>query len=52
VREAAQQANRFAEMACSWFKRLKQRLGLESVSGLSQHALLMDVAAKVLGQTI
>jgi IS4 transposase len=29
------------------FKRLKHRLGLESVSGLSQHALLVDVATKV-----
>lgn len=30
------------------FKRLKHRLGLESVSGLSQHALLVDVTTKVL----
>ena len=28
--------------------RLKHRLRLESVSGLSQHALLIDVAAKIL----
>ncbi len=26
------------------FKRLKHRLGLESVSGLSKHTLLVDVA--------
>jgi IS4 transposase len=30
------------------FKRLKHRMGLDSVSGLSQHALLVDVATKVL----
>jgi hypothetical protein len=30
------------------FKRLKHRAKLESVSGLSQHALLVDVFAKVL----
>lgn len=30
------------------FKHLKQRLSLESVSGLSQHALLVDVASKAL----
>lgn len=34
------------------FKRLKHRLHLESVSGLSQHALLIDVAAKVLADNI
>ena len=34
------------------FKRLKHRLGLESVSGLSQHALLVDVAAKVLADNM
>lgn len=34
------------------FKRLKHRLHLESVSGLSQHALLVDVAAKVLADNI
>lgn len=34
------------------FKRLKHRLGLESVSGLSQHALLVDVAAKVLADNL
>jgi hypothetical protein len=30
------------------FKRLRHRMTLECVSGLSQHALLIDVAAKVL----
>lgn len=34
------------------FKRLKCRLHLEAVSGLSQHALLIDVAAKVLADNI
>ncbi len=34
------------------FKRLKHRLGLECVSGLSQHALLVDVAAKVLADNL
>src|SRR5512142_3484816 len=34
------------------FKRLKHRLGLESVSGLSQHALLVDVAMKVLADNL
>lgn len=34
------------------FKRIKHRLGLESVSGLSQHALLVDVAAKVLADNL
>jgi len=34
------------------FKRLKHRLGLESVSGLSQQALLVDVAAKVLADNL
>lgn len=34
------------------FKRLKLRLGLESVSGLSQHALLVDVATKVLADNL
>lgn len=34
------------------FKRLKHRLHLEAVSGLSQHALLIDVAAKVLADNI
>jgi hypothetical protein len=34
------------------FKRLKRRMDLESVSGLSQHALLIDVAAKVLADNI
>ncbi len=33
------------------FKRLKSRLHLEPVSGLSQHALLIDVAAKILWPT-
>ena len=30
------------------FKRIKHRLSLEHVSGLSQHAVLQDLAAKVL----
>lgn len=34
------------------FKRLKCRLHLEAVSGLSQQALLVDVAAKVLADNI
>ena len=34
------------------FKRLKHRLHLAAVSGLSQHALLVDVAAKVLADNI
>ena len=34
------------------FKRLKHPLKLESVSGLSQHALIIDVAAKVLADNI
>ena len=34
------------------FKRLKHRLHLESVSGLSQQALLIDVAAKILADNI
>jgi hypothetical protein len=34
------------------FKRLKHRLHLEAVSGLSQHAVLIDVAAKVLADNI
>lgn len=34
------------------FKRLKHRLHLESVSGLSQQALIIDVAAKVLADNI
>lgn len=34
------------------FKRLKHRLGLESVSGLSQHALLVDVATKALADNL
>jgi Transposase DDE domain len=34
------------------FKRLKHRLHLEAVSGLSQHALIVDVAAKVLADNI
>jgi hypothetical protein len=34
------------------FKRLKHRLGLERVSGLSQHALLVDVATKVLADNL
>jgi hypothetical protein len=34
------------------FKRLKHRLGLESVSGLSQQALPVDVATKVLADNL
>ena len=34
------------------FKRLKHRRHLEASSGLSQHALLVDVAAKVLADKI
>lgn len=34
------------------FKRLKHRVGLESVSGLGQHALLVDVATKVLADNL
>ncbi len=34
------------------FKRIKHRLHLESVSGLSQQALLVDVAAKILSDNI
>jgi Transposase DDE domain len=34
------------------FKRLKHRLHLEAASGLSQHALIIDVAAKILADNI
>lgn len=34
------------------FKRLKHRAKLESVSGLTQHALLVDVLAKVLADNL
>jgi len=34
------------------FKRLKHRMKLECVSGLCQHALLIDVAAKVLADNL
>jgi hypothetical protein len=34
------------------FKRLKHRLQLESISGPSQHALLIDVAAKILADNL
>jgi len=34
------------------FKRLKHRSKLESVSGLTQHALLVDVYAKVLADNL
>lgn len=34
------------------FKRLKHRMRLECVSGLSQHALLIDMAAKVLADNL
>lgn len=38
--------------AAPFFKRLKHRLQIEAVSGLSQHAVLVDVAAKVLADNI
>jgi hypothetical protein len=34
------------------FKRLKHRLHLEAVSGFSQHALMIDVAAKILADNL
>ena len=34
------------------FKRLKLRMALESVSGLSQQALIVDVAAKILADNL
>ena len=34
------------------YKRLKHRLRLEFVSGLSQHALMIDVAAKILADNL
>ncbi len=34
------------------FKRLKHRMALEAVSGLSQQALIIDVAAKVLADNL
>ena len=34
------------------FKRLKHRLHLEAISGLSQEALIIDVAAKILADDI
>ena len=34
------------------FKRIKHRLYLEAVSGLSQQALIIDVAAKILADNI
>jgi hypothetical protein len=34
------------------FKRLKHRMHLEAVSGLSQQALIIDVAAKVLSDNL
>lgn len=34
------------------FNRLKHRMKLESVSGLSQHALIIDVAAKILADNL
>ena len=34
------------------FKRLKHRCKLESVSGLTQHALMVDVHAKVLADNL
>jgi hypothetical protein len=56
--EQAAPAHSFAELYHQrWrieeaFKRLKQRMKLECVSGLSQHALLIDVAAKVLADNL
>lgn len=56
--EHAAPAHAFAELYHQrWrieeaFKRLKHRMKLESVSGLSQHALLIDVAAKVLADNL
>ena len=56
--EPAAPAHAFAELYHQrWrieeaFKRLKHRMKLECVSGLSQHALLIDVAAKVLADNL
>ena len=56
--EHAAPADSFAELYHQrWrieeaFKRLKHRMKLECVSGLSQHALLIDVAAKVLADNL
>jgi Transposase DDE domain len=56
--EQAAPAHAFAELYHQrWrieeaFKRLKHRMKLECISGLSQHALLIDVAAKVLADNL
>jgi Transposase DDE domain len=56
--EQAVPAHAFAELYHQrWrieeaFKRLKHRMKLECVSGLSQHALLIDVATKVLADNL
>jgi hypothetical protein len=56
--EQAAPAHAFAELYHQrWrieeaFKRLKHRMKLECVSGLSQHALLIDIAAKVLADNL
>ena len=56
--ERAASCNAFAELHHQRsrieeaFKRLKHRLHLECVSGLSQYALLIDVAAKVLADNL
>lgn len=58
LEEQAAPADSFAELYHQrWrieeaFKRLKHRMKLECVSGLSQHALLIDVAAKVLADNL
>jgi hypothetical protein len=58
LNEQAAPADSFAELYHQrWrieeaFKRLKQRMKLQCVSGLSQHALLIDVAAKVLADNL
>ncbi len=56
--EQAAPAHAFAELYHQrWrieeaFKRLKHRMKLECVSGLSQHALLIDVVAKLLADNL
>lgn len=58
LEESAAPAHAFAELYHQrWrieeaFKRLKHRMRIESVSGLSQHALMIDVAAKVLADNL
>jgi hypothetical protein len=56
-RQQAQAAAFGALYHCCWriaeaFRRRKHRLKLEAVSGLSQHALTIDVAAKVLADKL